>query len=269
MTNTRDQEKPPVTSLPDSRIPMPRKFYGGRRAMKDKLKETRTLAMEDQLTGLPNRRWFVEDLKRKIAQFERTRFENRIKTDSLSATKKSGAETGNNESQEPELWILLVDFDDFKAVNTVFTHDGGDQTLKLANVAGARKEEAFSRIGGEEFTTATFLTKSTDTSIDDQISIIMSRYMNSIEQGSVGLFEHLPLADGINENQRLKHLTFSFGAIKYTGQGIEEIIAQVSNAKDHAKAGGKNCGFIADQTTGGSPEYRPIPRISTQSIPAA
>ena len=85
------------------------------------------LAMQDALTGLPNRRRFDQELK-----------------DALSAPPHShGAHA-----------VLLLDLNAFKRVNDLYGHGIGDEVL--INIAmrlrrAARQEDLVSRFGGDEF----------------------------------------------------------------------------------------------------------------------
>lgn len=83
-------------------------------------------ARTDQLTGLPNRRFFDEQLARMLAEAER--FEHSVS-------------------------LVLLDVDHFKKVNDTFGHDAGDAVLTA--VAGAVRErvrgvDVCARYGGEE-----------------------------------------------------------------------------------------------------------------------
>ena len=85
------------------------------------------LAMTDSLTGLANRRHFLD-----IAGRERKR------------SHRHGI----------PLCVLALDIDHFKQVNDRYGHDVGDEVLKnFANVlrAGVRQEDTIGRLGGEEF----------------------------------------------------------------------------------------------------------------------
>lgn len=89
--------------------------------------ETRRLAVTDGLTGLYNRRHFMEIAKR---EFERARRYKRF----LSA--------------------MIFDVDHFKKVNDTYGHAAGDEVLRaLANLCRKEIREAdpLSRYGGEEF----------------------------------------------------------------------------------------------------------------------
>lgn len=89
--------------------------------------ELRRLATTDSLTGLPNRRHFLE-----LAQSERQR----------------AVRHGH------ELSLLMVDVDYFKSINDTYGHGVGDEVLRaLAGMISdsLREEELVGRLGGEEF----------------------------------------------------------------------------------------------------------------------
>ncbi len=90
-------------------------------------RKLQTLALEDQLTGLPNRRAGFEHLERVWSQTGRAR--------------------------EPML-VMLMDIDFFKKVNDTYGHDAGDIVLReTAQVMkhAVREYDSVSRYGGEEF----------------------------------------------------------------------------------------------------------------------
>jgi diguanylate cyclase (GGDEF)-like protein len=85
------------------------------------------LATIDPLTGLSNRRHFLELLERELAR-----------------TAKHGR----------SLALLIIDLDHFKSINDRYGHPVGDIVLKLVGTAlsaDAREEFIVARIGGEEF----------------------------------------------------------------------------------------------------------------------
>ena len=95
-----------------------------RKQLEEKLKE---LATTDGLTGIFNRRHFMELANR---EFDRA--------------KRYGA----------ALAMLMIDVDHFKSVNDTYGHDIGDEALILLADTGKnilRKVDVFGRIGGEEF----------------------------------------------------------------------------------------------------------------------
>lgn len=85
------------------------------------------MATEDELTGLPNRRHFLSQARRELAQAIR---------------------------YERDLSLLMIDIDNFKKVNDTMGHAAGDQVL--AETAGVlrqalREGDLAGRMGGEEF----------------------------------------------------------------------------------------------------------------------
>jgi diguanylate cyclase (GGDEF)-like protein len=87
----------------------------------------RELATTDALTGLPNRRHFMNTL-----------------SDEFLRSRRYGH----------AMALLMLDADRFKAVNDVYGHDVGDETLRvLARTcrAAIRQTDTPGRLGGEEF----------------------------------------------------------------------------------------------------------------------
>lgn len=87
----------------------------------------RSLAHEDALTGLLNRRGFVHELSR-----------------GLSYAQRYGAPAA----------VLLVDLDRFKPINDGFGHEAGDAALRHAATllrSNLRASDLIGRIGGDEF----------------------------------------------------------------------------------------------------------------------
>ncbi|WP_339216399.1 EAL domain-containing protein [Ornithinibacillus sp. FSL M8-0202] len=94
---------------------------------KQALQQIKHLAYTDQLTGLPNRRWFNQHLSEVI---------------------------NRSEEYPNSLAILVIDFDDFKDINDLLGHHMGDTFLKhvakkLQN--SVREQDQIARIGGDEF----------------------------------------------------------------------------------------------------------------------
>jgi diguanylate cyclase (GGDEF)-like protein len=86
------------------------------------------LGRRDQLTGLPNRRWWVEELPRALAQARR---------------------------HGHPLSVIMLDLDHFKLYNDEHGHQAGDRLLAgaaAAWTATVREGDAIARYGGEEFT---------------------------------------------------------------------------------------------------------------------
>lgn len=85
------------------------------------------LSLEDQLTGLANRRFFFECAARQLSQAKR---------------------------KNEEMTVLYLDLDNFKDVNDTFGHDFGDQLLREVAFRLARtcrESDLVARLGGDEF----------------------------------------------------------------------------------------------------------------------
>jgi len=114
----------------------------------DKLKE---MAMRDVLTGVSNRRHFMEQAE---------------------------AETIRSIRYKNDMAVLMIDIDFFKHINDTYGHHVGD--IILADVAsilnkGLRDEDLFGRIGGEEF--AAVLIESNI----EEAKVVSERLRHSIE----------------------------------------------------------------------------------------
>jgi diguanylate cyclase (GGDEF)-like protein len=94
------------------------------------VEESQRLAMTDGLTGLKNRRAFIQELEREIVRSNRT-----------------GARTS----------LLLLDLDHFKSINDTHGHGAGDAVLVAIGQTLSHESRAYDivgRWGGEEFVVA-------------------------------------------------------------------------------------------------------------------
>jgi diguanylate cyclase (GGDEF)-like protein len=95
------------------------------RRLRQHAEEKERLALHDPLTGLPNRSFFLERLRRAVAESD-------------------GRTTA----------VTLIDLDRFKEVNDTLGHHSGDELLRAVahRLAGlVRAEDCFARLGGDEF----------------------------------------------------------------------------------------------------------------------
>lgn len=84
-------------------------------------------AFHDGLTGLPNRRYFLDHLSRSVTRVQR---------------------------RTAVLGVLFIDLDGFKRVNDELGHQAGDRVLQLAAERFAsvvRRSDLLARLGGDEF----------------------------------------------------------------------------------------------------------------------
>ena len=104
-----------------------RRTLGELRGSHDRIE---ALAYHDSLTGLPNRRHFLEHLDRAIAR---------------------------SDERGTRLALLFLDLEDFKRINDTLGHERGDELLiecgrRLAKAADDGTERHVARLGGDEFT---------------------------------------------------------------------------------------------------------------------
>lgn len=95
--------------------------------LKQQRDKLRFMAMHDQLTGLFNRYFLVENAEVRLAHFRRHR---------------------------TPLSVVLMDVDKFKSINDNYGHDTGDRVLvSVAELLkkNTRREDVVARLGGEEF----------------------------------------------------------------------------------------------------------------------
>lgn len=118
--------------------------------------EIRHMAHHDVLTGLPNRRLFLE-----LLQFE------------LAEARRNQKKTG----------LLFLDLDRFKEINDTLGHEAGDQLLKtvaerLRSVI--RKADAVARIGGDEFSILL-----ADIACPEDIAVIVRKILDVLSEKCV------------------------------------------------------------------------------------
>ena len=121
------------------------------------------LAYNDALTGLPNRRSFLEQARQQVARMRRT---------------------------ARSLMTGLIDVDHFKRVNDQLGHDVGDDVL-VAIADGIkrhfRQEDVIGRIGGEEFAFSVLLAQPSDA------AEIAERLRELVAERSIKVSENGPL----------------------------------------------------------------------------
>jgi diguanylate cyclase (GGDEF)-like protein len=167
----------------------------------------KALADHDALTGLPNRRAFIEELDRVKALYER----EKMRTYSLVA----------------------FDLDGFKAVNDTYGHEAGDECLKLVGEElqkVIRGSDFLAREGGDEFVV---ILPNTDESnaravgekvlhtIEEQVTLrLKERGYNSKVSASIGVL-HVSCEDNhdISKEMLLKLADYTRYVVKAAGKG--------------------------------------------------
>lgn len=167
-----------------------------------KTEELKKISITDPLTGLLNRRYFQERISEEI---ERSR--------------RHGL----------PLSLILLDLDDFKAINDSYGHMAGDEVLQTVARSirnSVRTIDVAARYGGEEFTVILPQTAKSDaTSLAERICV------------EAGQLEFPYMIQG-----RPISLTVSLGVATYPedAENLEDLIRNADAALYEAKAQGKN-----------------------------
>lgn len=163
------------------------------------------LAFYDLLTGLPNRRLFVDRLQQAMAGSVRTQ--------------RMGA-------------ILFIDLDNFKIVNDTCGHDVGDRLLvEVAQRLNecVRDGDTISRLGGDEFIAMLEDLSASPQEAAAQARIVAKKILEALNQ---------PYAIA----GRVHHSTPSIGATLFAGSedSVDELLKQADIAMYQAKSAGRN-----------------------------
>ncbi|HZJ18311.1 MAG TPA: GGDEF domain-containing protein [Patescibacteria group bacterium] len=175
----------------------------------DEIRELKGHALEDPLTGLNNRRWFDQEIERKIKSSQR--------------------------SKSP-LYFIYIDFDDFKEYNTAYGHQGGDEVLKQMASLPSRDDEPIARIGGDEF--AQLVNR--DVTEKDIVEII-KRYQIMIAERNF-IFENMQvIKKDLDPNEIPKDIALTYGVAKLEPTDTaDEFLKRANEAAHHGKFTGKN-----------------------------
>jgi diguanylate cyclase (GGDEF)-like protein len=158
------------------------------------------LSITDGLTKLHNHRFFQDHLTREIKRVNRV---------------------------HKPLSMILVDVDDFKALNDRLGHAAGDELLRrIAMVMNdsIREIDLLARYGGDEFV---ILASDTDVDGAEQLA---EKIRTTIAEGSFI----------VDESLHLTRTTLSMGVARYEGTR-KGFFAAADRALYRAKAQGKNC----------------------------
>ncbi len=159
------------------------------------------LANQDHLTGLSNRRRFIEDLNHEIRRVERE--------------KESGV-------------LLLIDIDHLKLVNDTAGHAAGDQII--VQIAGllkraSREQDFLARVSGDEFAVAY-------SGMDESLGVEKARELLD----RIGQLKPRYGGRSLNVSASIGVVTFPA-----QGKAPVELLAKADAAMSSAKHSGRNC----------------------------
>jgi diguanylate cyclase (GGDEF)-like protein len=175
----------------------------------DTEEQSRKESMSDALTGLPNRAQFLERVARSV-------------------------KCGQN-NREFHFAVLFVDLDGFKPINDRLGHKAGDAVLRhTAKLFQGcmRKGDMVARYGGDEFTFLVNNVKGPSDAIHvaERILAKVEAPINVGEPVKVGASIGIAISTNIHER-------------------AEDLIRDADGAMYQAKARGKNCYVLSDQTS--------------------
>ena len=173
-----------------------------KRALEDQLK---FMAYHDSLTSLPNRRSFYEDFPVYISSVS---------------------------SEFPNIALLYIDGDNFKAINDRYGHDVGDQFLthfaESLQISLHYKHNVY-RIGGDEFVI-----------VIDQITDYLDGKSNTVEEIVHTIQQNLSKGWTIDEFYFSPTSSIGIAMFPNDGSSIDELLDNADQALYTAKKNGKN-----------------------------
>ncbi len=164
------------------------------------LKKFEYMAYHDQLTGLPNRKSFVEAFDKLLAAAEK-----------------------NND----KLAVLFLDIDNFKEVNDHFGHDIGDKLLEEIAYRlkdSLQESDNISRLGGDEFTVA-----ATEISSKEDVIKVAEKVIDVFKKPFI-----------IENNKFFISVSVGISIYPEDGRQLEELIKKADYAMYKAKKQQKN-----------------------------
>jgi diguanylate cyclase (GGDEF)-like protein len=170
----------------------------------------RAMALSDGLTGLANRRGFMEALEKAVSRHARG---------------------------GPPLALLFLDLDGFKQINDELGHHVGDlalQTFARRLEACVRKGDTVARLGGDEFTVLAegIVSLEQARAIADKIIVVMKPPLDTHSavrlRASIGISLYKPPADASRFLREADHAMYH---AKHHHEEVEGVSAFMSDAQ--------------------------------------
>lgn len=205
-------------------------------------------AFHDALTGLPNRMFFMDQLKQSVQRVKR--------------------------QQEPRFAVLFLDFDRFKTINDRLGHMVGDQLLVAIATrlrSGVRPGDTVARLGGDEFTILLDSLKSPDQAIETARRLLANLSEQfKLPDREVSLTASIGIALSTLEYERaddvLRDADTAMYRAKSLGRARYEVFDESMNANAPDSSGIETdlCGALERDEL--SLDYQPIVSLSTGRI---
>ena len=162
---------------------------------------------------------FVDELDQKITRDSLTQLTNHYEFERILQNKMNG-----RSKNEPKLYVLVCDLDDFKSVNDNFGHIEGDEALKLVakvlNDTGMKHDAKCARMSGDEFLSL----------IETDDKAYAESYCSEIQANLTKACEERPYK-----------LSLSIGIAEYTGNmNLMELISKADKRMYDQKKEHKN-----------------------------
>ncbi|GAB7219527.1 diguanylate cyclase [Vibrio comitans] len=182
--------------------------------------QARQRSMQDELTNLPNRRYFIYTLKNII---------------------------GNAKHSGTRFALLNIDLDGFKQINDSYGHASGDLILKQVAKRlrkSVRANDTIARVGGDEFLIIVSRIKN-----EEELALLVEAIQSRIEQGQYlvqGAFVNIKVSIGYslyhNKNITFDHLLseadvnmYKNKALKRQLKGLRRAEIETINALDKSR----------------------------------
>jgi diguanylate cyclase (GGDEF)-like protein len=208
--------KPIKWPLVSQRIRYMLRNYATTKSLSESQAKLQYLAYFDPLTKLPNRAYFIKQLKTFIAQ---------------------------NVRRKCLMAVLFIDLDDFKRINDTLGHNYGDVVLKkvatrLGNELRAsdvvtRHEDnsgdlQIARLGGDEYTVLI-----NDCSNENEVALVVKRILQKIQEPIV-----------VDKYNLVLTASIGVSIAPFDSEDPNELLKFADMARYEAKANGKNCFYM-------------------------
>mgnify|MGYP001572762121 CR=1 FL=1 len=184
----------------------------------------------DELTGLPNRRFFSQELQNRIRERQRT---------------------------GRDFYVLFMDIDGFKIYNTQYTHAGGDKIIKVFKKVNenTRPREGVIRLAGDEFV------QFVDSEItEEELTEVAQRNQKVFTEEAERVLVGMSALPNIEQGQARKSGSISIGLVKYQdGMTNDPLIELSSNAL--LKAKGTASGIVLTEN---GQDYRELAKVPVE-----